>query len=86
MAMQYLISIWPRSSVQAPSSPVMIAAVKDTMKAGLLDFRQSLRESVGARLGIRKAMKNRFSAFLSGKHRALRVGGSASRREGEVGS
>jgi hypothetical protein len=60
---------------KAPSSPVLIAAVKDTMKAGLLDFRQSLRESVGAKLGIRKAMKSRFSAFLSGKRVATRGGG-----------
>ena len=30
---------------KAPSSPVLLAAVKDSMKSGLLDFRQSLRES-----------------------------------------
>ena len=32
---------------KAPSSPVLLAAVKDSMKSGLLDFRQSLRESGG---------------------------------------
>lgn len=42
-----------------------MAAVKDTMKAGLLDMRQSLRASVGANLGIRHAMKSKFSFFLS---------------------
>ena len=42
-----------------------MAAVKDTMKAGLLDMRQSLRASVGANLGIRHAMKSKFSYFLS---------------------
>jgi hypothetical protein len=53
------------SRSKAPSSPVLMAAVKDTMKSGLLDFRQSLRESMGAKSGIRKAMKSRFSSFFS---------------------
>uniref|UniRef100_A0A7S0I329 AVL9/DENND6 domain-containing protein n=1 Tax=Hanusia phi TaxID=3032 RepID=A0A7S0I329_9CRYP len=49
-----------------PTSPAVIAFMKDGLKSSLLDFRYSLRQSVGAKGGIRRAMKTRLSSgFLS---------------------